>query len=68
MLTVGDLELGCSLVVGSRKDAEGSMSEIVHQLARWFNRSGSQEWVIVLAAVLVIGLFTLRGFGSRSDY
>lgn len=44
------------------------MSAIVNQVLRWIDRSNSQHWVLLLAAVVVIGLFTLRGFGSRADY
>lgn len=28
----------------------------------------AQEWLLVLLGVIVVGLFCLRGFGSRSRY
>ncbi|MHC4405325.1 MAG: hypothetical protein ACYTG0_37235 [Planctomycetota bacterium] len=27
-----------------------------------------QEWLVAFFGVVVVGLFCLRGFGSRSDY
>jgi hypothetical protein len=29
---------------------------------------GTQQWLLVLAAVIVIGVLCLRGFGSRAEY
>ncbi len=35
----------------------------------WFiYRMGAVEWFLVLFAVLVMGMFCLRGFGSRNNY
>ncbi len=39
-----------------------------HELLRYANRMGPQEWVFVLAAMIVVALFCLRGFGSRKNY
>ena len=35
---------------------------------RYVDRMGPQDWVYVLAAVIVVGGMCLRGFGSRSQY
>ena len=32
------------------------------------DRMGPQEWLLVLAAMIVVGCVCLRGFGSRSQY
>lgn len=44
------------------------LSEIWRELWRYIYRMDTQEWLIALAAVVVIGLFCLRGFGSRSEF
>ena len=37
-------------------------------LLHFVDRMGVQEWVLVLAAMIAVGFFCLRGFGSRSQY
>jgi hypothetical protein len=37
-------------------------------LARWVDRMSPQQWLLVLAVVIVTGIICLRGFGSRSGY
>ena len=32
------------------------------------NSMGTHEWMLAMAAVIVLGLFCVRGFGSRSKY
>ena len=32
------------------------------------DRMGTQEWMLVLGGVIILGLFCMRGFGSRSGY
>ncbi len=44
------------------------MNRYYHEVMRIFDRMGTQEWVLVLAGLVVIGWFFLRGFGSRSSY
>jgi hypothetical protein len=34
----------------------------------WINQIDRQQWFFILLAVLVMGAFWLRGFGSRSNY
>jgi len=38
------------------------------EVMRVVNSMGTQEWVLVLVGVIVVGFFCLRGFGSRSQY
>jgi hypothetical protein len=35
---------------------------------RVVNCIDAQDWVLVLVGVIVVGVFCLRGFGSRSQY
>lgn len=35
---------------------------------RFFEQMGIQEWLLALFAVVIVGVFCLRGFGSRSKY
>jgi hypothetical protein len=35
---------------------------------RWIDRISPQHWLMLLAAVIIVGLVCLRGFGSRSGY
>ena len=44
------------------------MDQFYHVIMRFLDRMGPQEWLIVLAAMIVVGLFCMRGFGSRSQY
>ena len=32
------------------------------------NTMGTQEWMLALAGAIVLGLFCMHGFGSRSKY
>ncbi len=48
------------------------MSEVSrHAMSRFLHYvecMGPREWVWVLVAVAIFGLFSMRGFGSRSQY
>jgi hypothetical protein len=44
------------------------MSRFYEQIVRQVNHFGAQEWFWILAGVLVVGAFFLRGFGSRKQY
>ncbi len=35
---------------------------------RFIERMDTQEWAIVLAAMIVVGFLCMRGFGSRANY
>ena len=38
------------------------------EVIRYADRLSPQQWLLVLGVVIIIGLFCLRGFGSRSQY
>ncbi len=44
------------------------MGHLWRDLNRTIEGMESQEWMLVLIVVIVIGFFCMRGFGSRSDY
>ena len=44
------------------------MVNLWKDLLRLIDKMGPQEWLLVLAGVIILGLFCMRGFGSRSDY
>lgn len=44
------------------------MGYFMNEIMYYVNRSNAQHWLLVLIAVVVIGLFSMRGFGSRSQY
>lgn len=44
------------------------MESLFRQILRVIDRLGPTEWVLVLGVVIVIGFFSMKGFGSRSDY
>ena len=35
---------------------------------RFIERMDTQEWGLVLAAMIVLGFLCMRGFGSRANY
>ena len=35
---------------------------------RFVNQIDPQQWMLILCTVLILGVFFLRGFGSRSSY
>jgi hypothetical protein len=35
---------------------------------KWTGKLDESEWFFIFVAVVVVGLFCLRGFGSRSSY
>ena len=44
------------------------MNHYYRQIVHFLERLGPQEWVMILAAIIVVGLLCLRGFGSRKQY
>jgi hypothetical protein len=44
------------------------MSRLFQQAMRAFEHTGHQGWFVVMLVVGILGLFLLRGFGSRSQY
>ena len=44
------------------------MGDLWREVTRYVNQSGTQQWLIVTAVVIVVGLLCMRGLGSRSSY
>ena len=44
------------------------MGQFYREVMRFIERMDAQDWLLALLGVVVIGLFCMRGFGSRSDY
>jgi hypothetical protein len=42
--------------------------QLTHYATGVLDRMGPQEWLLVLAAMIVFGGVCLRGFGSRSQH
>jgi hypothetical protein len=40
----------------------------VYLVTRYAERLDRQQWIAISVLVLVVGLITMRGFGSRSNY
>jgi hypothetical protein len=38
------------------------------EMMRFVDLLSPQNWMLVLGVVIVVGVFCLRGFGSRSKY
>jgi hypothetical protein len=44
------------------------MGHLWRELLRQADRLGPHEWFFVLAAMIVVAVFCMRGFGSRTRY
>jgi hypothetical protein len=44
------------------------LNRIFQHIMVYADRLSPQHWVLVLAGMVVVGWFCLRGFGSRSHY
>jgi hypothetical protein len=44
------------------------MGHLWRDIVRYVDRMGPQEWLLVLAAMIVVAFICMRGFGSRSRY
>ena len=44
------------------------VDHIIQEVLRFVDHMGPRDWLVALAAVIVIGGLSLRGFGSRSKY
>lgn len=44
------------------------MGHLWREIMRTVNHMDAQHCILVLVGVIVVGLFCLRGFGSRSRY
>jgi hypothetical protein len=47
---------------------ESSMSHFFREILRYGDHLGPHGWFWVLAAMILVGVICLRGFGSRSQY
>ena len=41
---------------------------LIDEVTRYAGQLDRQHWVMISVFVLILGLFTLRGFGSRNNY
>lgn len=44
------------------------MEQFYREVMRFIQHMDTQEWVLALIGVVIVGLFCMRGFGSRSNY
>jgi hypothetical protein len=44
------------------------MGYLWREILRYADRMGPREWFLVLAAMLIVAVVCMRGFGSRSQY
>ena len=44
------------------------MDQFCRDVMRFIERMDAQDWLLALLAVVVVGVFCMRGFGSRSNY
>jgi hypothetical protein len=44
------------------------MGELYRQTMHLVNQMSTQQWLLVAAVGLVVGLLCMRGLGSRSSY
>ena len=44
------------------------MNHFYWETMHLINRMGPHEWFLVLAAMIVVAVVCMRGFGSRSQY
>jgi hypothetical protein len=44
------------------------MNHLLRTISRHIDHMGPQEWLLVLAAMIVVAFVCMRGFGSRSQY
>jgi hypothetical protein len=45
-----------------------ALMHYIHSLMRYFDRLNHHQWIWVLVGVVLLGLFCMRGFGSRKTY
>ncbi len=44
------------------------MHRYIDQYTGFIYRLGTTEWFVIFIAVLFLGLYCMRGFGSRGEY
>jgi len=44
------------------------VSHLYREFMHYVDRMGPHEWFLVLAAMIIVGVVCMRGFGSRTRY
>jgi hypothetical protein len=44
------------------------ISHYIHSMMLYFDRLNSHQWMWVLFGIVLLGLYCMRGFGSRAKY
>jgi hypothetical protein len=44
------------------------LARIVDELTAFAGQFDRQQWILISVVVLIIGLVSMRGFGSRNNY
>ena len=44
------------------------MGKFFREVVRFLEQLNTQEWVLVLVGLVIVGFVCMRGFGSRSNY
>ena len=44
------------------------MGHFYREVMQFIQHMDAQQWVLALLAMVLVGLFCMRGFGSRSNY
>jgi hypothetical protein len=44
------------------------MGKYLREVIRFLEQLNTQEWVLVLLGLVIVGFLCMRGFGSRSNY
>jgi hypothetical protein len=44
------------------------MNYCLYETFRWIERMNTTHWVMVFLVAVAIGLWAMRGFGSRTSY
>jgi hypothetical protein len=45
-----------------------AMHNLYNEAWSWMNHLDRQEWLLILIGAVAVGFWSLRGFGSRSNY
>jgi hypothetical protein len=45
-----------------------NLYRLYHQVLDYAGDLAPQQWIVILAVIILIGAFFLRGFGSRAKY
>jgi len=66
---IRDLHLNNCGEAPDRPDTRSApVDQFCREVMRFIEGMDAQDWLLALLAVVVVGVFCMRGFGSRSDY